>query len=67
MFNGISYNGTYCSQEVAIKVLKPERVNSDMQREFAQEVFIMRSVDDAGDARKLLFNIIYVCKSIVFL
>nr|XP_023888734.1 serine/threonine-protein kinase STY46-like [Quercus suber] len=35
---------TYCSQEVAIKVLKPEHVNSDMQREFAQEVFIMRKV-----------------------
>jgi len=45
LFNGISYKGTYCSQEVAIKVLKPERVNSDMQREFAQEVFIMRSVE----------------------
>jgi len=42
---GDLYKGTYCSQEVAIKVLKPERVNSDMQREFAQEVFIMRSVE----------------------
>lgn len=36
------YRGTYCSQDVAIKVLKPERVNTDMQREFAQEVYIMR-------------------------
>ncbi|XP_041012334.1 serine/threonine-protein kinase STY46 isoform X2 [Juglans microcarpa x Juglans regia] len=36
--------GTYYSQEVAIKVLKPERVDSDMQREFAQEVFILRKV-----------------------
>ncbi|KAH9694532.1 serine/threonine-protein kinase STY46 [Citrus sinensis] len=36
--------GTYCSQDVAIKVLKPERINSDMQKEFAQEVFIMRKV-----------------------
>ncbi|KAK1261268.1 Serine/threonine-protein kinase HT1 [Acorus gramineus] len=34
--------GLYCSQDVAIKVLKPERVNVDMQREFAQEVYIMR-------------------------
>jgi serine/threonine protein kinase len=25
-------------------VLKPERVNVDMQREFAQEVYIMRKV-----------------------
>ncbi|CAL5326171.1 unnamed protein product [Camellia sinensis] len=38
------YKGTYCSQEVAIKVLKPDLVNKDMLREFAQEVFIMRSV-----------------------
>ncbi|CAL5372684.1 unnamed protein product [Camellia sinensis] len=35
------YKGTYCSQEVAIKVLKPDLVNKDMLREFAQEVFIM--------------------------
>ncbi|KAF8013418.1 hypothetical protein BT93_I1311 [Corymbia citriodora subsp. variegata] len=41
---GDLYKGTYCSQEVAIKVLKPERVNSDMQKEFAQEVFILRKV-----------------------
>ncbi|KAG7022742.1 Serine/threonine-protein kinase STY46 [Cucurbita argyrosperma subsp. argyrosperma] len=41
---GDLYKGTYCSQEVAIKVLKPERVDSDMQSEFAQEVYIMRKV-----------------------
>ncbi|XP_039792398.1 serine/threonine-protein kinase STY46-like isoform X2 [Panicum virgatum] len=41
---GDLYRGTYCSQDVAIKVLKPERINADMQREFAQEVFIMRKV-----------------------
>ncbi|XP_030522735.1 serine/threonine-protein kinase STY46-like isoform X1 [Rhodamnia argentea] len=41
---GDLYKGSYCSQEVAIKVLKPERVNSDMQKEFAQEVFILRKV-----------------------
>ncbi|KAJ9189494.1 hypothetical protein P3X46_000779 [Hevea brasiliensis] len=41
---GDLYKGTYCSQEVAIKVLKPERIDSDMQKEFAQEVFIMRKV-----------------------
>ncbi|XP_006660922.2 serine/threonine-protein kinase STY46-like [Oryza brachyantha] len=41
---GDLYRGTYCSQDVAIKVLKPERINSDMQREFAQEVYIMRKV-----------------------
>ncbi|RWR92390.1 serine/threonine-protein kinase STY46 isoform X1 [Cinnamomum micranthum f. kanehirae] len=41
---GDLYRGTYCSQDVAIKVLKPERVDADMQREFAQEVYIMRKV-----------------------
>ncbi|XP_072979791.1 serine/threonine-protein kinase STY46-like [Typha angustifolia] len=41
---GDLYRGIYCSQDVAIKVLKPERVNEDMQGEFAQEVYIMRKV-----------------------
>ncbi|XP_048233994.1 serine/threonine-protein kinase STY46 [Ricinus communis] len=41
---GDLYKGTYCSQEVAIKILKPERINSDLEKEFAQEVFIMRKV-----------------------
>ncbi|GAB2267810.1 Serine/threonine-protein kinase sty46, variant 2 [Dionaea muscipula] len=41
---GDLYKGTYRSQEVAIKVLKPERINTDLQKEFAQEVFIMRKV-----------------------
>ena len=29
---------------MAIKVLKPEHVNSELQKEFAQEVYIMRFV-----------------------
>ncbi|RWR84515.1 Protein kinase domain-containing protein [Cinnamomum micranthum f. kanehirae] len=41
---GDLYRGTYCSQDIAIKVFKPERINLDMQREFAQEVYIMRKV-----------------------
>ncbi|MCO5559251.1 hypothetical protein L7F22_012846 [Adiantum nelumboides] len=41
---GDLYRGTYCGQDVAIKVLKPERLNEDLQREFAQEVYIMRKV-----------------------
>ncbi|KAL0798488.1 hypothetical protein Bca101_053663 [Brassica carinata] len=41
---GELYKGTYCSQEVAIKILKPERVNAEMLREFSQEVYIMRKV-----------------------
>ncbi|KAF3561067.1 hypothetical protein DY000_02012011 [Brassica cretica] len=41
---GDLHKGTYCSQEVAIKFLKPERVNTEMLREFSQEVYIMRKV-----------------------
>ncbi|XP_065855493.1 serine/threonine-protein kinase STY17 [Euphorbia lathyris] len=41
---GDLYKGTYCSQEVAIKVLKPERVSAEMLREFSQEVYIMRKI-----------------------
>jgi hypothetical protein len=41
---GDLYRGVYCSQEVAIKILKPERVNADMLRDFAQEVYIMRKI-----------------------
>lgn len=43
-FKSFRYRGTYCSQDVAIKVLKPERISTDMLREFAQEVYIMRFV-----------------------
>ncbi|XVF59855.1 hypothetical protein PTKIN_Ptkin07bG0309200 [Pterospermum kingtungense] len=41
---GDLYRGTYCSQEVAIKILKPERVTEEMLREFSQEVYIMRKI-----------------------
>lgn len=41
---GDLYKGTYYGQEVAIKILKPERLNSELQKEFAQEVYIMRKV-----------------------
>eukprot|EP00899_Mesostigma_viride_P028315 jgi/Mesvir1/8669/Mv02609-RA.1 len=41
---GDLYKGTYFGQEVAIKVLKTERLSSNLQREFAQEVSIMRKV-----------------------
>ncbi|XP_022775462.1 serine/threonine-protein kinase STY17-like isoform X2 [Durio zibethinus] len=41
---GDLYRGTYCSQEVAIKVLKPEQVTGEMLREFSQEVYIMRKI-----------------------
>lgn len=41
---GDLFRGSYCGQDVAIKVLKPERLDADLQREFAQEVFIMRKV-----------------------
>ncbi|KAK4752061.1 hypothetical protein SAY87_020859 [Trapa incisa] len=38
------YRGTYRSQDVAIKVLKSERLDADLQREFAQEVSMMKKV-----------------------
>ncbi|PWA94530.1 ACT domain-containing protein [Artemisia annua] len=41
---GDLYKGTYHGQEVAIKILKTERVNTDLQKEFAQEVYILRKV-----------------------
>ncbi|KAI5077479.1 hypothetical protein GOP47_0007303 [Adiantum capillus-veneris] len=41
---GDLFKGTYCGQDVAIKVLKPERLNENLQREFAQEVYIMRKI-----------------------
>ncbi|KAL6546144.1 Serine/threonine-protein kinase sty46 [Orobanche gracilis] len=41
---GDLYKGTYRSQEVAIKILKTERLNTELQTEFAQEVYIMRKV-----------------------
>ncbi|XP_024934866.3 serine/threonine-protein kinase STY17 isoform X3 [Ziziphus jujuba] len=41
---GDLYKGSYCSQEVAVKVLKPERVTAEMLGEFSQEVYIMRKI-----------------------
>uniref|UniRef100_A0A6P4ANK8 non-specific serine/threonine protein kinase n=1 Tax=Ziziphus jujuba TaxID=326968 RepID=A0A6P4ANK8_ZIZJJ len=41
---GDVYKGSYCSQEVAVKVLKPERVTAEMLGEFSQEVYIMRKI-----------------------
>ncbi|KAH7523458.1 hypothetical protein FEM48_Zijuj06G0013200 [Ziziphus jujuba var. spinosa] len=42
--SGDLYKGTFCNQDVAIKVLKAGHLNETMQREFAQEVYIMRKV-----------------------
>ncbi|XP_030485929.2 serine/threonine-protein kinase STY8 [Cannabis sativa] len=41
---GDLYRGTYCSQEVAVKILKLERINAEMLRDFTQEVYIMRKI-----------------------
>ncbi|XP_058213886.1 serine/threonine-protein kinase STY46-like [Rhododendron vialii] len=41
---GDLYKGTYCNQEVAIKILKPDQINADCRKDFAQEVFILRKV-----------------------
>jgi predicted amino acid-binding ACT domain protein len=42
--NGDMYKGLFRDQDVAIKIFKTECLNGDMQREFAQEVFILRKV-----------------------
>uniref|UniRef100_A0A0E0HVP8 Protein kinase domain-containing protein n=1 Tax=Oryza nivara TaxID=4536 RepID=A0A0E0HVP8_ORYNI len=39
-----TYRGTYFGEDVAIKVLKSDRLNENMQEEFNEEVFIMRFV-----------------------
>ncbi|CAN4105238.1 unnamed protein product [Withania somnifera] len=41
---GDLYKGSFHNQEVAIKVLKAECLNEDVQRDFAQEVYILRKV-----------------------
>ncbi|KAG0588603.1 hypothetical protein KC19_2G255600 [Ceratodon purpureus] len=41
---GDLYQGSYCGQDVAIKVLKSERMNESLRHEFQQEVYIMRKV-----------------------
>lgn len=41
---GDLYKGTYCGQDVAIKLLKHEQLSCQIEREFSQEVFIMRKV-----------------------
>ncbi|GKU90178.1 hypothetical protein SLEP1_g4210 [Rubroshorea leprosula] len=41
---GDLYKGTFCGQDVAIKVLRTEYLNENMQREFNQEVDILRFV-----------------------
>lgn len=43
-FHFFRYRGTYCGQEVAIKILKPGRANAAILRDFAQEIYIMRFV-----------------------
>ncbi|KAL3845361.1 hypothetical protein ACJIZ3_002764 [Penstemon smallii] len=42
--NGDLYKGIFQSQDVAIKIFKTECLKGDMQREFAQEVYISRKI-----------------------
>ncbi|CAJ1973163.1 unnamed protein product [Sphenostylis stenocarpa] len=39
------YKGTFCNQDVAIKVLKHENLNENILREFAQEVYILSKIE----------------------
>lgn len=41
---GDLYKGSFHGQDVAIKVLKPSHLDQRVQREFAQEVYILRRV-----------------------
>ncbi|XP_022769278.1 serine/threonine-protein kinase STY46-like isoform X2 [Durio zibethinus] len=41
---GDLYKGTFYGQDVAIKVLRTEHLNENLQREFTQEVNIMRKI-----------------------
>ncbi|XVF63602.1 hypothetical protein PTKIN_Ptkin09bG0099700 [Pterospermum kingtungense] len=41
---GDLYKGTFCGQDVAIKVLRSEHLNENLRREFTQEVNIMRKI-----------------------
>ncbi|PHU30186.1 hypothetical protein BC332_02279 [Capsicum chinense] len=41
---GDLFKGSFHNQEVAIKVLKAECLNEDVQRDFAQEIYILRKV-----------------------
>ncbi|KAJ1692581.1 hypothetical protein LUZ63_009279 [Rhynchospora breviuscula] len=41
---GDLYRGSYFGQDVAIKVIKNDRLSDDMLREFRQEVYILRKV-----------------------
>ncbi|KAL5557792.1 hypothetical protein UlMin_034003, partial [Ulmus minor] len=45
------YKGTFCNQDVAIKVLRTEHVNEMIHREFAQEVDIMRKMQHENVVR----------------
>ncbi|KAJ7566535.1 hypothetical protein O6H91_02G107800 [Diphasiastrum complanatum] len=42
--SGEMYHGTFCGQDVAIKVLKSECLNDLVQHEFAQEIYILRKI-----------------------
>lgn len=42
--NQCRYKGLFRSQDVAIKVFKADSINGNMQREFAQEVYILRLI-----------------------
>ncbi|XP_062234050.1 serine/threonine-protein kinase STY8-like isoform X2 [Phragmites australis] len=41
---GDLYRGIYYGEDVAIKVLKSDRLNENMEKEFAHEIYIMRKI-----------------------
>ncbi|XP_027354326.1 serine/threonine-protein kinase STY46-like isoform X3 [Abrus precatorius] len=47
------YKGTFCNQDVVIKVLKNENLNENIQKEFAQEAYILRYEDLSNHSIRL--------------
>ncbi|MED6106355.1 hypothetical protein PIB30_004130 [Stylosanthes scabra] len=45
------YKGTFCNQDVAIKVLKEDNLNENIQREFYQEICILSKIQHKNVVR----------------
>ncbi|KAJ4823134.1 hypothetical protein Tsubulata_043134 [Turnera subulata] len=54
--SGDLYKGTFCSQDVAIKVLKTEHLNDKLRGEFSTEVFILRVAIDVSRGMQCLHH-----------
>lgn len=55
------YKGTYINQHVAIKVFKNGNLNENTQREFSQEVYILRLVLSSQNPFIIQYKCLYCC------